>query len=108
MTYAITSKLSPSMLYVAVLFFSGVCFLPGIVMTDTMTRWVGAYTIVGKLDISWGLELWLAPTMTWLMVPFAATKHGAQYLLAAQIAYLMLGGVVWMYFSSCRALGGSP
>jgi hypothetical protein len=101
-TDIIASKLSPSVLYVAVLFFSGACFLPGIVMTDTMARWVGAYTIVGKLDIPWGLELWLAPTMTWLMVPFAATKHGAQYLLAAQIAYLMLGGLAWIYFSSCR------
>ncbi len=93
---------APYILLVAVLVISAICFGPGIVMSDTMTRWAGAYTVIGKLDIPWGLELWLAPTMTWFMVPFAATEFGPPLFLIAQIAYLMLGGAAWIRFSSCQ------
>ncbi|MEB6662889.1 hypothetical protein MXL91_15650 [Achromobacter ruhlandii] len=97
-----TGKIAPIIMLAAVLALSAMFFVPGIVMSDTMTRWAGAHTIVGSLDIGWGLERWLAPTMTWFMVPFAATEHGAVYFLVAQIAYLLLGGVAWMCFSSCQ------
>jgi len=98
---AFGDKGAPYILLIAVLAISAFCFGPGIVMSDTMTRWAGAYTAVGKLEIPWGLERWLAPTMTWFMVPFAATEFGPPLFLIAQIAYLMLGGVAWIRFSSC-------
>ncbi len=93
-------KACAGLLIWAVLILSFVCFWPGIVMTDTMARWAGAYTIVGKLDIKWALELWLAPTMTWFMVPFAATEFGSPFFLGTQIAYLMFGCAAWIGFSS--------
>ncbi|SEJ41784.1 hypothetical protein [Achromobacter sp. NFACC18-2] len=95
-----SGKQAPALLFAAVLVLSASFFLPGIVMSDTMTRWAGVYTVVGQLDIWWGLELWLAPTMTWFMLPFAATGLGPPYFLLAQIAYLMFGGFAWIHFSS--------
>ncbi len=69
-------------------------------MTDTMSRWAAAYTLVGKIEAPWSLGNWLAPTMTWFMVPFAATESSGAYFHAAQVAYLLLAGVAWVYFTS--------
>lgn len=93
-------KLGPCLLLAAVLALSFLVFEPGISMSDTLARWAGAYTIVGKLEIPWGLELWLAPTMTWFMVPFAATEFAGPYFHAAQVFCLLLGGISWIYFTS--------
>jgi hypothetical protein len=69
-------------------------------MSDTMTRWAGAYTLAGKLDIWWGVEQWLAPTMTWFMLPIAALGLGTGYFLAAQVAYLMAAAGLWIRMTS--------
>lgn len=94
------NRLGPCLLLAAVLVSSFLFFSPGISMTDTLSRWAGAYTIIGKLDIPWALEQWLAPTMTWFMVPFAVAEFGGPYFHAAQVAYLLLGATSWAYFTS--------
>lgn len=94
------NRLGPCLLLTAVLALSFLAFRPGISMSDTLTRWAGALTLVGKLEIPWGLELWLAPTMTWFMVPFAAMYSAGPYFHAAQVACLLLAGASWIHFTS--------
>jgi len=97
---ATLEKLGPCLLLAAVFTLSFLGFAPGISMSDTLARWAGAFTIVGKLEIPWGLELWLAPTMTWFMVPFAATEFAGPYFHAAQVVCLLLSGIAWICFTS--------
>lgn len=101
-------KSGPYALLVALLLSSWACFRPGILMSDTMTRWAGAYTLAGKLDIWWGVEQWLAPTMTWFMLPIAAFGLGAGYFLVAQVAYLMTAGAMWIRMTSSHSAWWIP
>lgn len=93
-------RYGPAGLLAFVLVASWAAFRPGIVMTDTLTRWAGAYTLAGKLGIWWGIEQWLAPTMTWFMYPVAALGIGVGYFLGAQVGYLLVASLLWVRMTS--------
>lgn len=78
-------------------------FRPGIVMTDTMTRWAAVFTIAGKLNIGWAMEQWLAPTMTIFMLPIGLLGLPIELFTVFQIGYLMLAGSMWVAMTSSRS-----
>ena len=90
-------------LLVVILSSSFLLFRPGIVMTDTLARWVAVFTISGKLDIGWSMEQWLAPTMTIFMLPIGLLGLPTAVFTALQIGYLMLASSMWIAMTSSRS-----
>jgi hypothetical protein len=78
-------------------------FRPGIVMSDTMTRWAAVFTIAGELNIGWAMEQWLAPTMTIFMLPIGLLGLPTEFFTVFQIGYLMLAGSIWIAMTSSRS-----
>ena len=76
-------------------------FWPGILMSDTSSRWAAVLTLKGVLHLPWSLDQWLAPTMTIFMLPFGLTDT-IPFFTAMQAAYLALAALVWISLTSSK------
>ena len=74
-------------------------FWPGILMSDTSSRWTAIHVLKGVLHVGWSLDQWLAPTMTIFMLPFGLTDS-IPLFTATQVAYLALAGLMWISLTS--------
>lgn len=76
-------------------------FWPGMLMSDTSSRWTAVLILNGTLKVGWLVDQWLAPTMTLFMMPFGSTGSFPLFTVV-QIAYLALAGLMWIALTSSK------
>lgn len=76
-------------------------FWPGMLMSDTSSRWTAVLILNGTLEVGWLVDQWLAPTMTLFMMPFGSTGSFPLFTVM-QVAYLALAGLMWIALTSSK------
>lgn len=90
---------APSIAILLILGTALLTFWPGILMSDTSSRWTAVLVLKGVVHVGWSLDQWLAPTMTIFMLPFGLTDS-IPLFTAMQVAYLALAGLMWISLTS--------